>query len=95
MVERAVMDRAQKWIDQIDLDAQPEVVREQLASLAYALQFTLSHGKITRAVIPHAPALEVLMRAVLHDIEGDPEKKKYIRGKLETGYGYLMNLLSD
>lgn len=77
-----------KWIEELGLDADPVSVRNHLAAMAHAIQATLSMPSL-KSVVPHADGIEVLMRAVAHQIEGDPSMKGYVKEKLDIGYRYL------
>lgn len=79
-----------KWLEH---DSDPVLLRERLAAMAHTLQATLCLPS-TRAAVPNASALEVLMRAIGHDIEGDPNMKAYVKQKLEVGYNYLKSNLA-
>jgi hypothetical protein len=70
----------------------PQSLCEKLAAMAHALQMVLtrcSHHSIRQAV-PHASALEVIMRAVAYAIEGKPDMESYIKQKLDVGYHHLL-----
>jgi len=85
---RDILDLRDKWIRELALDADPISVRNQLAGMAHAIQTALSAPSM-RSVVPHADGIEILMRAVAHEIEGDPSMKGYVKEKLDIGYRYL------
>lgn len=58
-----------------------------LAAMAYVLQEELT---ISERAVPHASALEIIMRAVAHDIAGDPAMRNYVREKMQIGYERFM-----
>ena len=88
MTHRNILDLRDKWVEELELDANPVRVRNHLAGLAHAIQTALSMSSM-RSVVPNADGIEILMRAVAHEIEGDPSMKGYVREKLDIGYRYL------
>lgn len=84
-----VRNQRQKYLDDLEGSTDPQEVRLRLAAMAHALQMTLSLGVRTHGVESHS-SLEVLMRAVAHEIEGDPQKRGYVREKARVGYEMLM-----
>ena len=68
----------------------PEERRQMLSITAHALQTALVETPLE--VVPHARALEVLMRAVAHSIDGD--SPHYVQQKLDIGYRQLVAELS-
>lgn len=92
----AIINQSNKLVTELEqyMD-DPRCLRVKLAAMAHALQMMLtrySHHSIRKAV-PHASALEVIMRAVAHGIEGKPEMESYIKQKLDTGYHQLLGEL--
>ncbi len=88
MTHRDILDLRDKWIKELEKDTDPDSVRNRLAGMAHALQMALSMPSM-RSVVPNAGGIEILMRAVAHEIEGDPSMKGYVREKLDIGYQYL------
>ena len=92
--QRRVRDLCEKYRKELEQDDDPVRLRERLAAMAHALQITLCLPSSRRAA-PHAASLEVLMRAVAHDIEGDVSSTSYVREKLGVGYRSLMGNLEE
>lgn len=88
MTHRNILDLRDKWVEELELDTDPVSIRNRLAGMAHAIQATLSLPSM-RSVVPNADGIEILMRAVAHEIEGDPSMKGYVREKLDIGYRYL------
>lgn len=88
MSHRDILDLRDKWIEKLEMDSDPVSVRNHLAGMAHAIQTALSMPSM-RSVVPRADGIEVLMRAVAHEIEGDPSMKGYVKEKLDIGYRYL------
>ena len=92
MKDRRILDQRDAIVKELEKDTDPQALRERLAAMAGALQMTLCLPT-TRKAVPHAAALEVLMRAVAHDIAGDPADRHYVREKLDFGYSCMLGEL--
>ncbi len=91
MTHRDILDLRDKWIEELELDTDPVNTRHRLAGMAHAIQMALSMPSM-RSVVPRAGGIEILMRAVAHEIEGDPSMRGYVKEKLDIGYQYLSTM---
>lgn len=62
------------------------------AAMAHALQAQLG---MPGSCIRYAPALDVIMRAVAHTIEGGPSMNRYVLEKLGLGHQWLISWMKD
>ncbi|HEY4489104.1 MAG TPA: hypothetical protein VJA87_01340 [Candidatus Paceibacterota bacterium] len=88
MSHRDVLTLRDKWIKELECDDDPVGLRNRLAGMAHAIQMALSMPS-AQGVVPRAGGIEILMRAVAHEIEGGPTMKNYVQEKLDIGYRYL------
>lgn len=84
---RAFLERRDRYVRELE-DGPPEELRLRLAAMAHALQMTLALPS-SGAAAPDRYALENIMRAVAHNLEGDKNKRGYVVHKLEIGLDIL------
>jgi hypothetical protein len=85
----AVRTRRERYLHELEKEVTPEETRLRLAAMAHAMQMTLSLPKSAHGIKKHY-ALEVLLRAIAHEIEGDSTRRNYVREKARVGYEMLM-----
>lgn len=70
------------------------IIQELLVAMAQRIQIETTHNK-NRGKLPHAGAIDLIMRAVEHTLRGDPKSNQYVLGKLNSGTSYLNNCMAD
>jgi hypothetical protein len=83
-----VLDLRNRWLKELEIDEDPEGLKDRLAGMAHALQMAFSMPSVQQ-IVPHASGIDHLMRAIAHNIEGDPSMKGYVKEKLDIGYRYM------
>ena len=80
----AFLEMRNRYLFELESHTKLEHMQMRMAAMATALQMTLGLDKM-RSVVPKSSALEVLMRAVALELEGDPEKSNSVREKARIG----------
>jgi hypothetical protein len=85
---RAMLKARDNALSLLENSKDPEALKAQLTGMAHAIQMTLSLPS-TREIIPKADALDCLMRAVAHEVQGDAERGSYPIEKAQIGLDML------
>ena len=89
---RKMMELSERYLEQLQIAETTGTLQIVTGAMAHALQAQLS---IPCRSIRHAGALDNIMRAVAHTIEGKAEMNKYVLEKLGHGHDCLRSWMAQ